>query len=130
MCDPTAIELQVTCLIKERNDYFAKRIYRDISLPDFISKMKAKYEYLYTGSKTLFDKVMTGEFDKPESCSRLEQMLSLMRSIHEGKRTQKDADMIFGKVMADKYVMPIVNNLPTPAEKSAEQNNNSSTTSN
>lgn len=123
MCDPTAIELQVTYLINDRNDYFAKRIDRDVSLPDFISKMKVKYDYLYTGSKTLFDKVMAGEFDKPESRARLQQMLALMRSIHEGKRTQKDADMIFGKVMADKYVMPIVNNLPTPAE----QNNNSST---
>lgn len=127
MCDPTAIELQVTYLINERNDYFAKRVDRDVSLPDFITKMKTKYEYLYSGSKTLFDKVMAGEFDKPESRARLQQMLTLMRSIHEGKRTQKDADMIFGKVMADKYVMPIVNNLPTPAEKNAELNNNSST---
>ncbi len=46
-----------------------------------------------------------------------------MRSIHEGKRTQRDADMIFGKVMADKYVMPIVNNLPP---SSIPDSNNSS----
>jgi hypothetical protein len=116
MCDPTAIELQITYLIQDRADYFAKRNYNELVLPEFIGKMKTKYEYLYTGSKTLFDKVMTGELDNPESRARLHQMLALMRSIHEGKRSQKDADMIFGKVMADKYVTPIVNNLPTPNE--------------
>jgi hypothetical protein len=51
-------------------------------------------------------------------------MLALMRTIHEGKRTQKDADMIFGKVMADKYVTPIVNNLPTPNEDKSEGTSN------
>lgn len=117
MCDPTAIELQITYLIQDRADYFARRSYKELALPDFINKMKSKYEYLHTGSKTLFDKVMTGELDNPEARARLQQMLSLMRTIHEGKRTQKDADMIFGKVMADKYVTPIVNNLPTPNEK-------------
>lgn len=117
MCDPTAIELQITYLIKDRDDYFAKKSYKDLALPDFINKMKTKYEYLYTGSKTLFDKVIAGELNTPEALARLQQMLALMRSIHEGKRTQKDADMIFGKVMADKYVMPIVNNLPTNNEE-------------
>lgn len=116
MCDPTAIELQITYLIQDREDYFAKRSYKNIPLQDFISKMRSKYDYLYTGSKTLFDKVMSGELDNPESRARLQQMLALMRSIHEGKRSQKDADMIFGKVMADKYVTPIVSNLPTPNE--------------
>ena len=117
MCDPTAIELQITYLIQDSADYFARRSYKELALPDFINKMKSKYSYLHTGSKTLFDKVMTGELDNPEAHARLQQMLSLMRTIHEGKRTQKDADMIFGKVMADKYVTPIVNNLPTPNEK-------------
>jgi hypothetical protein len=112
MSDPTAIELQVTYLIRERADYFAKRTYKNMTLPDFINTMKDKYDYLYKGSKTLFDKVMAGEFDNPESYARFKQMITLMKSIHEGKRSQKDADMIFGKVMADKYVMPIVNNLP------------------
>jgi hypothetical protein len=83
--------------------------------------MKTKYDYLYTGSKTLFDKVMSGELDNSEARARLQQMLALMRSIHEGKRTQKDADMIFGKVMADKYVTPIVNNLPTLNEEKGEE---------
>jgi hypothetical protein len=117
MCDPTAIELQITHLIQDRADYFAKRNYNTLTLPDFINKMKNKYEYLHTGSKTLFDKVMSGELDNPEARARLQQMLALMRTIHEGKRTQKDADMIFGKVMADKYVTPIINNLPTPKEE-------------
>ena len=121
MCDPTAIELQITYLIQDRADYFAKRNYKELALPDFINKMKTKYDYLYTGSKTLFDKVMSGELDNPEARARLQQMLALMRSIHEGKRTQKDADMIFGKVMADKYVTPIVNNLPTPNEEKGEE---------
>ena len=112
MCDPTAIELQITYLIQDRSDYFGKRSYKELGLPDFIAKMKTKYEYLHTGSKTLFDKVMSGELDNPESHTRLQQMLSLISTIHEGKRTQKDADMIFGKVMADKYVTPIINNLP------------------
>lgn len=122
MCDPTAIELQITYLIQDRTDYFAKRNYIGITLPDFINKMKTKYEYLHTGSKTLFDKVMSGELDNPEACARLQQMLALMRTIHEGKRTQKDADMIFGKVMADKYVTPIINALPTPNEKNGKEN--------
>jgi len=122
MCDPTAIELQITYLIQDRADYFAKRNYKELSLPEFISKMKTKYDYLYTGSKTLFDKVMSGDLDNPEARARLQQMLALMRSIHEGKRTQKDADMIFGKVMADKYVTPIVNNLPIPTENNEKNN--------
>ena len=122
MCDPTAIELQITYLIQDRADYFAKRNYTELALPDFINKMKTKYDYLHTGSKTLFDKVMSGELDNPEARTRLQQMLALMRSIHEGKRTQKDADMIFGKVMADKYVTPIVNNLPTPNEEKGDGN--------
>jgi len=121
MCDPTAIELQITYLIQDRADYFAKRNYKELALPDFINKMKTKYDYLYTGSKTLFDKVMSGELDNSEARARLQQMLALMRSIHEGKRTQKDADMIFGKVMADKYVTPIVNNLPTLNEEKGEE---------
>lgn len=114
MCDPTAIELQVIYLIRDRDDYFAKKNYKNIELPAFINKMKEKYSYLFNGSKTLFDKVIAGEFTNPESLTRLKQMLGLMATIHEGKRSQKDADMIFGKVMADKYVMPIVNNMPQP----------------
>lgn len=126
MCDPIAIELQITYLIQDRADYFAKRNYIELTLPNFINKMKQKYEYLYSGSKTLFDKVMTGELDNPEARARLQQMLSLMQTIHTGKRTQKDADMVFGKVMADKYVTPIVNNLPIPdkQEEKPTTNNN------
>jgi hypothetical protein len=112
MSDPTAIELQVTQLIRDRADFFAKKNNKDLALPVFIEKMKKKYDYLHNSSKTLFDKVMAGEFDNPEAQARFKQMITLMKSIHEGKRSQKDADMIFGKVMADKYVTPIINNLP------------------
>ena len=114
MSDPTAIEIQITQLLKDRVAYLQKRQNQDLSLPEFINKMCTTYSYLHTASKTLFDKVMSGELDNPEAQARVKQMLYLMRSIQDGKRTQDDADKLFGKVMADKYVKPIVDKLDHP----------------
>ena len=114
MSDPTAIEIQITQLLSDRSAYLQKRQHQDLSLPDFINKMRATYSYLHTSSKTLFDKVMSGDLDNPEAQARVKQMLYLMRSIQDGKRTQDDADKLFGKVMADKYVKPVVDKLDHP----------------
>ncbi len=119
MSDPTAIEIQITQLLKDRTDYLEKKKYKDLSLPEFIEKMRTTYSYLNNSSKTLFDKAISGELDNPEAISRVKQMLYLMRTIQDGKRTQEDADKIFGKVMADKYVKPIVDNLPKPTTSSS-----------
>jgi hypothetical protein len=115
MSDPTAIEIQIMQLHQDRKDYLEKRKYKDLSLPAFIEKMRATYSYLNTSSKTLFDKVIAGDLDNPEAQARVKQMLYLMRTIQDGKRTQDDADKLFGKVMADRYVKPVVDNLPTPS---------------
>lgn len=114
MSDPSAIEIQLFQLINDRTAYLEKRKFKGLSMAEFIDNMRKEYSYLFNSSKTLFDKVLAGDLDNPESLARIKQMLYLMRSIQEGKRSQDDADKIFGKVMADKYVKPVVDKLPTP----------------
>ena len=111
MSDPTAIEIQVNQILKDREAYCTQTGFKGMSMEAFVEAMQKSYSYLYTSSKLLFDKAVSGQLDNPVAMVRLRQLLGLMRSIHSGARTQDEGDKIFGKVMADKYITPVVNNL-------------------
>ena len=108
MSDPTAIELELTQIINSRVENLKNtKLAQDL----FIEQMKDKHTYLFERSPALFNKAVSGELDNPEAQIRIRQMLGLMRSIQSGNKSQDEADRIFGQVMADKYITPIVNNL-------------------
>lgn len=109
--DPTMIEIDVSAIIRSRGEWLRGISYGNCSKADFIDKMKALHPYLSSMSKNLFLKVVNGELETPEGMRQYQQILTMLRAVQTGKKTQSEMDVIFGKEQADKYVTPLINKL-------------------
>ena len=110
MADPDAIEIQVNQLVNDRQLFMAKQKYATLNITEFIEKMKAEYSYLYKSSNKLFEKVMAGDLDTPEGRAILNHIFKVKKNV----TSSDDADKVFGKIMSDIYVKPLVDKLPAP----------------
>jgi hypothetical protein len=70
--------------------------------------MTHKYTFLNKSSQRLFNKAVNGELSTPQARAQITQILFMLKQVAAGKLTQKDADVIYGKQQAAKYVDPLV----------------------
>jgi hypothetical protein len=106
--DPDIIEIQLDALIRSQQDWMHGRAYKDLTKDEFITAMTHKYTFLNKSSQRLFNKAVNGELSTPQARAQITQILFMLKQVAAGKLTQKDADVIYGKQQAAKYVDPLV----------------------
>ena len=109
--DPDVIEIQLDGLIRNQQDWLHGRAHKDLSKDEFITAMTHKYAILNNASSRLFNKAVNGELATPQARSNINQILGMLKQVAAGKLSQKDADVIYGKHQAAKYVDPLVEKL-------------------
>ena len=94
----TAIEIEriVNALIK----------LKQTKSKEFIETLP-EYSVFRTSNKLLYETVLSDEFDM----SIFKQMMSMKRKLESGD-DQYSVDVKFGQYMADKYLDPLIKNLP------------------
>jgi hypothetical protein len=109
--NPSIVETQVKKLLDERKQWINGKKYKGFNNSKFVEHMKEKYEYLYNASPALFNKLISGFMDDPINYEMLMKMLNLSKDIYKGNKKQEEVDKGLGKVLADKYVKPVVDKL-------------------
>ena len=109
--DPYAVEKQLLNLMEDRKLWRLGKKYRELNLQSFNSKMKEEYSYLDNASPMLFEKAISGFMDNQNNWNMIINMLKLSKDVYDGKRKQEDVDKGLGKVLADKYIAPVVDKL-------------------
>ena len=82
----------------------AARASNTLSNEDFEAAMTAKFPYLAENAKTLFSKCCSGEMDD----AKIAYMISMMRKVISGKKSEHDASVNIGQRLVDEYVMPLI----------------------
>ncbi len=111
MSDPYIIEVQIHSMLKDRREWIQGKKYATLNREAFNKKMESVYSYLHTASSTLYNKTLTGELDNPRNLAQLNHMLTMLKEVHDGKRTQEAADHKFGLEQHNKYVKPVIDKL-------------------
>ena len=109
--DPDVIEIQLDGLIRSQQDWIHGRAHRDLTKDEFITAMTLKYAFLNKASSKLFNKAVNGELATQQARTQINQILVMLKQVVAGRLKQKDADVIFGKQQAAKYVDPLVEKL-------------------
>ncbi len=109
--DPDVIEIQLDGLIRNQQDWMHGRAHKDLTKDEFITAMTHKYAFLNKASARLFNKAVNGELATPQARANINQILGMLKQVAAGKISQKDADVIYGKQQAAKYVDPLVEKL-------------------
>jgi hypothetical protein len=109
--DPDVIEIQLDGLIRNQQDWMHGRAHKDLTKDEFITAMTHKYSLLNNASSRLFNKAVNGELATPQARANINQILGMLKQVAAGKLSQKDADVIYGKQQAAKYVDPLVEKL-------------------
>ena len=82
----------------------AARAVNTLSNEDFETAMTAKFPYLAENAKTLFSRCCTGEMDD----AKISYMITMMRKVISGKKSEHDASVNIGQRLVDEYVMPLI----------------------
>ena len=109
--DPDIIEIQLDGLISNQQDWMHGRAYKDLTKDEFITAMTHKYGILNKASARLFNKAVNGELATLQARQQINQILTMLKQVAAGKLSQKDADIIYGKRQAAKYVDPLIEKL-------------------
>lgn len=109
--DPDVIEIQLDGLIRNQLDWMHGRAHKDLTKDEFITAMTHKYAFLNKASSRLFNKAVNGELATLQARANINQILAMLKQVSAGKISQKDADVIYGKQQAAKYVDPLVEKL-------------------
>ena len=107
MKDPDRIENEVKLMSIDRDKWLMKSDFADCNEKQFECKMEKKYKYLKESSKTLFKNVLENKVDQ----KNFQFLLQMMRQVTNKQKTPEQADMVVGKVFAEKYIDPLVNNI-------------------
>ena len=79
--------------------------YRAMTKETFSELMQPKFEYLYTNSKTLFERCIMGDLNMQQ----FNYMLSMLDKVNDGK-DYKAASQEVGQKFVDIYVKPLIDN--------------------
>jgi len=109
--DPDVIEIQLDGLIRNQQDWMHGRAHKDLTKDEFITAMTYKYGILNKASQRLFNKAVNGELATPQARANINQIICMLKQVAAGKLSQKDADVIYGKHQAAKYVDPLIEKL-------------------
>jgi hypothetical protein len=102
--------IQIQALVRDMDTSFRK--YRDLkeSNPtEWAEKIKNENLILFNDFPTVFNMHMNGTLDHT-----FFDMLALKRKIEKGEMTEEQASVIMGQKLFNKYVDPVLKNIPGP----------------
>ncbi len=103
MLDTSKLKSEVNALSVDTRAWHSKRDFRDMDRSQFVDAMKIKYEYLFTNSATLFERVMQGDLNMQQ----LDYMLSMIDKVNEGA-DYHNTSVEVGQKLVDVYVKPLL----------------------
>ena len=103
MINTSKIKKEVLDLIFDINQWKYKNDYLGYTQTEFSENMSKKYEYLYTNSKTLFERCILGNL----KIEHLDYILSMIEKVNNGGDFKKISQEV-GQKMVDFYVKPVL----------------------
>ena len=106
MTDAVKIKSEVLDLSNETRKWQMQNgDYRNMTKETFSELMQPKFEYLYTNSKTLFERCIMGDLNMQQ----FNYILSMLDKVNAGKDYQSASQEI-GQKFVDIYVKPLIEN--------------------
>jgi hypothetical protein len=113
----TLSAIQIQAMVRDMDESFRKyRSLKESNPTLWNEKMKADNKKLYDEFPTIFNMHMNGRLDQT-----FFDMLQLKRKIEKGEMTEDEASIIVGQKLFNKYVDPVLKNMPAPPTLSYEQ---------
>jgi hypothetical protein len=104
MVETYIIRKEVSQLITETKNWQLKRPeYRDMSIEVFTEQMKAKFDYLYSNSNTLFERCIKGDLN----LEQFNYMITMIDKVNNGQDYQAVSQEV-GQKLVDVYVKPLI----------------------
>ena len=104
MVETYIIRKEVSQLITETKNWQLKRPeYRDMSIEVFTEQMKAKFDYLYSNSNTLFERCIKGDLN----LDQFNYMITMIDKVNNGQDYQAVSQEV-GQKLVDVYVKPLI----------------------
>jgi hypothetical protein len=103
--------IKIQAMVREMDT--SKRKYKSLKTPNFAeyrAKVAAENEFLYENFPTVFEMHIEDKLDET-----FFEMLKLKRKIEKNEMTEDEASKLIGQKLFDRFVGPVVNNIP--AEK-------------
>ena len=105
MLDTNKLKAEVIALGADTRLWHSGRDFKGMERSQFADAMKTKYEYLFTNSATLFERVIQGDLNM----QHLEYMLGMLDRINAGANYH-DTSVEVGQKLVDVYVKPMLDN--------------------
>ena len=103
MIDTSKLKSDINMLGADTRAWHSKREFRDMDREQFVEAMKAKHEYLFTNSATLFEWVMQGDLNMQQ----LDYMLDMIDKVNAGSDYHETCVEV-GQKLVDVYVKPML----------------------
>jgi hypothetical protein len=103
MLDTTQIKTEVLALMEDTRKWCSQGYYIDYSKIEFSNEMSEKYIYLYTNSKTLFERCIQGDIN----LNYLDYILEMIQKVNSGSNYNNVSQEV-GQKMVDIYVKPML----------------------
>jgi len=102
--------IQIQALVRDMDTSFRKhRDLKETNNAEWAEKIKNENLKLFNDFPTVFNMHMNGTLDHT-----FFDMLGLKRKIEKGELTEHEASVIMGQKLFNKYVDPVLKNLPQP----------------
>jgi uncharacterized short protein YbdD (DUF466 family) len=102
--------IQIQALVRDMDTSFRKhRHLKETNPTEWAEKIKNENLKLFNDFPTVFNMHMNGTLDHT-----FFEMLALKRKIEKGEMTEEQASVIMGQKLFNKYVDPVIKNLPAP----------------
>jgi uncharacterized short protein YbdD (DUF466 family) len=102
--------IQIQALVRDMDTSFRKhRELKESNPTEWAAKIKSENLVLFNDFPTVFNMHMNGTLDHT-----FFEMLGLKRKVEKGEMTEEQASVIMGQKLFNKYVDPVLKNLPPP----------------
>jgi len=109
--------IQIQALVRDMDTSFRKyRHLKETNNKEWAEKIKEENLVLFNDFPTVFNMHMNGTLDHT-----FFDMLGLKRKIEKGELTEHEASVIMGQKLFNKYVDPVLKNMPPPPTMSYSQ---------
>ena len=102
--------IQIQALVRDMDTSFRKhRSLKESNPQEWAAKIKEENLVLFNDFPTVYNMHMNGTLDQT-----FFDMLALKRKIEKGELTEEQASVIVGQKLFNRFVDPVLKNLPTP----------------
>lgn len=108
---PGRSSIEIQALVRDMDTSFRKhKSLKTSNLTEYRKKIEEENKVLYDEFPSIFEMHYEGKLD-----GTFFDMLKLRRKVEKNELTDEEASKIVGQKLFDRYVAPVVSNLPTPA---------------